>query len=208
MNGLIAKKIGMTQYFMEDGKAIPVTIVKIEKNIIVNIKEKNRDGYNAVVCGIGELKPNKLNKPLLGFFNKNNVKPMKYLKEFRLDDVSLYSIGQEIGVEIFENVNFVDVIGISKGKGFQGVMKRHNFHGGPASHGSKFQRQNGSTGQNTYPAKSFKGIKRAGRMGRERVTVQNLRIISKSEDGLLLIKGAVPGINKGVVIVKKSCKKA
>ncbi len=208
MNGLIGKKIGMTQYFAEDGKVVPVTVIKVEKNIIVNIKNKERDGYNAIVCGIEELKENKVSKPMIGFFNKNSVKPMRYLKEFKINDVSSYSIGQEIGLELFDNVKFVDVTGISKGKGFQGVMKRHNFHGGPASHGSKFHRENGSTGQNTYPSKSFKGVKRAGRMGREKVTVQNLKVISKLEDGILLVKGAIPGINKGIVIIKKAVKKA
>ncbi|HOJ62884.1 MAG TPA: 50S ribosomal protein L3 [Spirochaetota bacterium] len=209
MNGLIGKKIGMTQYFLEDGKPVPVTVVKVEKNVIVNIKSKERDGYNAIVCGIEDLKENKVNKPLKGFFDKNGIKPKRYLREFRVDDLSKYSIGMEFGAEIFDNIKYVDVIGISKGKGFQGVMKRHNFHGGPASHGSKFHRENGSTGQNTYPAKSFKGVKRAGRMGRERVTVQNLKIVGKSnEEGILFIKGAIPGINKGVVVIKKAVKKA
>jgi len=209
MNGLIGKKIGMTQYFLEDGKPVPVTVVKVEKNVIVNIKSKERDGYNAIVCGIEDLKENKVNKLLKGFFDKNGIKPKRYLREFRVDDLSKYSIGMEFGAEIFDNIKYVDVIGISKGKGFQGVMKRHNFHGGPASHGSKFHRENGSTGQNTYPAKSFKGVKRAGRMGRERVTVQNLKIVGKSnEEGILFIKGAIPGINKGVVVIKKAVKKA
>lgn len=208
MNGLIGKKIGMTQYFLENGKVVPVTVVKVEKNVIVNIKNKERDGYNAIVCGIENIKEKKVSKPLIGFFKKNGVEFKRYLKEFRVDDVSSYSIGQEFGVEIFDKVQYVDVTGVSKGKGFQGVMKRHNFHGGPATHGSKFQRQNGSTGQNTYPAKSFKGVKRAGRMGRERVTVQNLKIVGKSDDGVLYIKGAIPGINKGVVIIKKAIKKA
>ncbi|KYC51592.1 MAG: 50S ribosomal protein L3 [Candidatus Methanofastidiosum methylothiophilum] len=209
MNGLIGEKIGMTQCLDEKGRLVPVTVIKVEKNVIVNIKNKERDGYNAIVCGIKDLKLNKVNKPLAGFFEKNSLTPKRFLREIRIDDPSSYSIGQNIGLEIFENVNFVDVTGISKGKGFQGVMKRHNFHGGPATHGSKFQRQNGSTGQNTFPAKSFKGVKRAGRMGRERVTVQNLKIVSKSiQDSILLIKGAIPGIKNGIVLIRKAIKKA
>jgi len=206
MKGLIAKKIGMTQFFLEDGSVVPVTVVKVEKNTIVNIKTKERDGYNAVVLGIEDLKESKVNKAYNGQF-KENLKPKRYLKEFRLDDVSSYKVGQEIGVEVFDGINFVDVAGVTKGKGFQGVMKRHGFHGGRKTHGSKFHRQNGSTGQNTYPARVFKGLKRAGRMGADNVTVQSLRIVNKSE-GLLLIKGAIPGINKGIVTINKAVKKA
>jgi large subunit ribosomal protein L3 len=207
MIGLIGKKQGMTQVFTDDGNVVPVTIIGIEENIVVGKKIIDKDGYNALVIGSFETNEKKLNKPVLGQF-KEKTKLKRVLKEFRVDDPGQYEIGQEIGLEIFENIVFVDVTGTSKGKGFQGVMKRHGFGGGPKTHGSKFHRQNGSTGQSAYPSRGFKGVKRAGRMGNDKVTTQNLKICEvDKENKIVLIKGCVPGVNKGLVFIKKSKKK-
>lgn len=207
MVGLIGEKIGMTHQFNEQGNLIPVTLLKIEKNIVINKRIINKDGYNALIIGAGDIKDKKVKKPYKGQF-KNEVTPKKYLKEFKINDPEKYEIGQQIGLEIFNNNDYVDIIGISKGKGYQGVIKRHHFSGGPKTHGSKFHRHNGSTGQNTYPGRVFKGVKRAGRMGGERRTVQNLKIFNiDNEDNLLIVKGAVPGIKKGIVYINKSKKK-
>ena len=207
MLGLIGTKVGMTQIFSQDGEIIPVTVVKVDKNVIVNLKTEERDGYKSIVVGYDELKPHKVNKVYGGIF-KNDVKPQRYLKEFRVDSVDGFEVGQEIGIDHFEGVDFIDVIGLSKGKGFQGVMKRHNFGGGRKTHGSKFHRQNGSTGQCSYPSRVFKGLKRAGRMGYDRVTVQNLKLVEiDKEKGFALIKGAIPGPNKSLVYINKAIKK-
>lgn len=207
MVGLIGEKIGMTHQFNEQGNLIPVTVLKIEKNIVINKRIINKDGYNALIIGTGDIKEKKVTKPYKGQF-KNEVAPKKHLKEFKISDPEKYEIGQQIGLEIFNNNDYVDIIGISKGKGYQGVVKRHHFAGGPKTHGSKFHRHNGSTGQNTYPGRVFKGIKRAGRMGGDKRTVQNLKIFNiDNEDNLLIVKGAVPGIKKGIVYINKSKKK-
>ncbi len=206
MVGLIGEKIGMTHQFNEQGNLIPVTVLKVEKNIVINKRIINKNGYNALLIGTGEIKDKKVKKPYKGQF-KNEITPKKYLKEFKISDPEKYEIGQQIGLEIFNNNDSVDIIGISKGKGFQGVMKRHNFHGGPKTHGSKFHRWGGSTGQNTYPGRVLKGVKRAGRMGGVKRTVQNLKIFNiDNEDNLLIVKGAVPGIKKGIVYINKSKK--
>ena len=158
--------------------------------------------------GVGEIKEKKMTKPYKGQF-KDGISPKRYLKEFRINDPEKYEIGQEIGLEIFNNNDYVDVIGISKGKGYQGVVKRYGFHGGRKTHGSKFHRANGSTGQCTYPSKVFKGNKRAGRMGGEKITSQNLKIFVIDNDGkLLLVKGAIPGIKKGIVYINQAKKKS
>lgn len=206
MIGLIGQKIGMTQVFLESGKTVPVSVVKIEKNVVVEKKNSQRDGYNALVLGVGDIAEKKISNIYKNKFK--NTTPKKLLKEFRTDKIDDYEIGHEFDVESLNEIQYVDVVGISKGKGTQGVMKRHGFHGGPSGHGSKFHRENGSTGQNTYPSHVFKGVKRAGRMGFEKVTVQSLKVIKiDKENQVVLIQGSVPGRNNCTVYVKKSCKR-
>jgi large subunit ribosomal protein L3 len=207
MLGLIGKKIGMTQVFAEDGKIIPATVIQVEQNWIVNLKNEERDGYKSVVLGYEDIKESKVSKAYSTSFT-DGVTPKRFIKEFRVDDIGSYTVGQTIGVELFEGVKYLDISGVSKGKGFQGVVKRHNFGGGRATHGSKFHRQNGSTGQCSYPSKVFKGNKRAGRMGGENVTVQNLQLVAiDKEKNVVLVKGAVPGANKSLVYLNKATKK-
>ena len=195
MLGLMARKVGMTQVFDETGGLIPVTVVRVEPNVVIAQKTGEKDGYDAVLLGVDELKANRASKPYAGQFPEN-IAPQKTLREFR-DFEKEVAPGDKLGAEVFEGVRYVDVIGVSKGKGFQGVVRRYGFGGGRKTHGSKFHREPGSTGQSTYPHKSFKNIKMPGRMGRERVTVLNLRVVKvDTEKQLVLIRGAVPGINK------------
>jgi len=206
MLGLMARKVGMTQVFDETGSLVPVTVVRVEPNVVVAQKTEEKDGYKAVVLGIDELKQNRAPKPYAGQFPES-ISPMKTLREFR-DFEKEVAPGDKLGAELFDGIRYVDVCGISKGKGFQGVMKRWGFGGGRKTHGSKFHREPGSTGQNTYPHKSFKNRKMPGRMGRERVTVLSLRVVKvDTENQLVLIRGAVPGVNKGLVVVRAAVKK-
>lgn len=206
MLGLMARKLGMTQVFDETGSLVPVTVVRIEQNVVVAQKTEEKDGYKAVVLGIDEVKPGKVSKPYAGQFPEN-ITPMKTIKEFR-DFEKEVTPGEKLGAELFEGIRYVDVSGVSKGKGFQGVVKRFGFGGGRATHGSKFHREPGSTGQNTYPHRTFKNRKLPGRMGRENVTVQSLRVVKvDAEKQLILIRGAVPGNNKGLVVVRAAVKK-
>ena len=206
MLGLMARKVGMTQVFDETGNLVPVTVVRIDPNVVIAQKTEQKDGYKAVLLGIDELKQSRASKPYAGQFPES-ISPVKVLKEFR-DFEKEVAPGDKLGVEVFDGIRFVDVSGVSKGKGFQGVMKRWGFHGGRAAHGSKFHREPGSTGQNTYPHKSFKNVKLPGRMGRENVTVLSLRIVKvDAEKQLLLIRGAVPGVNKGLVVVRAAVKR-
>ena len=204
MLGLIARKLGMTQLYVE-GKAIPVTVLEATEGVITHIKTKEKDGYNAIQVGFIDAKEKRLNKPLLGIFKKAGVSPKKVLKEFRLEDVSNYELKQEIKLDIFEKGEIVDVIGYTKGRGFTGVMKRHNFSGGPDSHGSMFNRRPGSIGQCEFPGRVVKGKKMPGHYGNEKVTIKNLEIVHiDPEKKLIAVKGAVPG-SKGsyVNIIKK-----
>ncbi len=204
MLGLIAKKLGMTQLYVE-GKAIPVTVLEATEGVITHIKTKEKDGYNAIQVGFIDAKEKRLNKPLLGIFKKAGISPKKVLKEFRLEDVSSYELKQEIKLDIFEKGEIVDVIGYTKGRGFTGVMKRHNFSGGPDSHGSMFNRRPGSIGQCEFPGRVVKGKKMPGHYGNEKVTIKNLEIVHiDPEKKLIAVKGAVPG-SKGsyVNIIKK-----
>jgi len=202
----MARKVGMTQVFDETGNLVPVTVVRIDPNVVIAQKTEQKDGYKAVLLGIDELKQSRASKPYAGQFPES-ISPVKVLKEFR-DFEKEVAPGDKLGVEVFDGIRFVDVSGVSKGKGFQGVMKRWGFHGGRAAHGSKFHREPGSTGQNTYPHKSFKNVKLPGRMGRENVTVLSLRIVKvDAEKQLLLIRGAVPGVNKGLVVVRAAVKR-
>jgi large subunit ribosomal protein L3 len=206
MSGLIGKKVGMTQVY-KDGKRIPVTVVQAGPCIVVQKKTEEVDGYQSVQLGFEAQKEHRLTKPELGHFKKANVEPMKHLKEFRVDDVDAYELGQEITVELFEEGTKVDVVGVSKGKGYSGAMKRWNFGGGEKSHGSKFHRALGSTGQHSYPARVFPGKKMPGQYGNVQKTVQNLEIVRiDKENNLIAIKGAIPGARNSVVYITNTVK--
>ncbi|MBN1799085.1 MAG: 50S ribosomal protein L3 [Spirochaetales bacterium] len=206
MLGLLGKKIGMTQIFDENGVLIPVTVVKVEPNVVVGQRTKEKHGYDAVVLGAFKVKANKLKKPIAGQFVKG-VDSVKILREFR-DFEHECKIGDKLGVELFEKIRFVDVKGTTKGKGYQGVMKRHGFAGGVKSHGSKFHRAGGSTGQAAWPSKVLKGTKMAGRMGNAGHTMQNLRIVKiDKEKEVMLVNGAVPGAPNNLVIITRAFKK-
>ena len=208
MNGILAKKIGMTQVFEESGNLVPVTVLQAGPMVVVQKKTVETDGYNAIVVGFGEINEKNVNKPRKGQFKKANASYKRYLREFKVEDVEKYNLGDEITVEIMDGVEFVDVIGTSKGKGTQGVIKRHGFGRGRESHGSKFHRMPGGMGAATWPGKVFKGHRMMGRMVNERVTVQNLKVVRvDKENGIILIKGAVPGPKKGLITVRKAIKK-
>ena len=206
MLGLLARKVGMTQVFDESGNLLPVTVIRIDPNVVIGKKTKETDGYAAVVVGIDEAKKNRVTKSRAGQFPQN-ITPKKKIRELR-DFEKDVAVGDSLGVEVLEGVRYVDVSGVSKGKGFQGVVKRYGFGGGRKTHGSKFHREPGSTGANTYPARTFKNRKLPGRMGRENVTVLSQRVVKiDSEKQLIMVKGAVPGINKGLVLVRAAVKK-
>lgn len=206
MKGLIAKKVGMTQVFDEEGNLTPVTVIHVEPNTVVACKTKEKFGYDAVVLGLGEMKASRVTKPYAGQFAEG-ITPKRHLKEFR-DFETEVAVGDQVGVELFESVRFLDVTAVSKGKGFQGVMKRWDFHGGRASHGSKFHREPGSTGQCTSPGKSFKNVKMPGRMGREKVTVQNLKVVKVDPElKVVMVRGAVPGNKDCMLILRSAVKK-
>lgn len=206
MIGLIAKKVGMTQVFDESGNLIPVTVIRVEPNTVVSLKKEETAGYDAVVLGLDELKATRTSKPYAGQFPEG-VSPKRHLKEFR-DFEGEVAVGDQIGVELFEETRFLDVTATSKGKGFQGVMKRWGYHGGRASHGSKFHREPGSTGHSTTPGRTFKNTKLPGRMGRERVTVQNLKIQKiDPEMKVVMVRGSVPGHKDCTLIIKSAVKK-
>ena len=205
MKGLIAKKVGMTQVFDENGSLTPVTVIRVEPNTVIARKTKETAGYDAVVLGLDDLKKNKVSKSYAGQFPEN-IAPKRTLKEFRDFDGEV-AVGDEVGLELLDGLRYVDVTATSKGKGFQGVMKRWGFHGGRATHGSKFHREPGGTGMCTSPGRTFKNVKLPGRMGRERVTVQNLKVVKiDSEKNLLAVKGAIPGAKNGIVFVRDSIK--
>jgi large subunit ribosomal protein L3 len=207
MIGLIGKKIGMTQVFDDAGRLVPVTVVAVEPNKVIGRKTADKDGYDAIVLGYREMKKIRITKPYAGQFAEG-IAPSKMIRELR-DFTGEAEVGSDLGVTLFEGVRFVDVCAVSKGKGFQGVIKRWGFSGGRNTHGSKFHREPGSTGQRTYPHKTFKNKKMPGRMGRERVTVQNLRLVKVDvENGFMLIRGAVPGPRNCVVVVSSAVKKA
>ena len=206
--GLIGKKIGMSREFYKTGQSIPVTVVKLEKARVIQVIEQEKRGYKAVQVGFGSIKTSKISKPLKGYFTKKNTEPKKKLKEFRVADTEKYKEGNEFGLEIFKDIKFVDVRSKTIGKGFAGVMKRHNFSGLRATHGvSVSHRSHGSTGQRQDPGKVFKGKKMAGHMGDKLRTIQNLEIIkSDLENNLLYLKGSIPGSKNSEVIVKKAAK--
>ena len=206
--GLIGKKIGMSREFYKTGQSIPVTVLKLEKARVIQVIEQEKRGYKAVQVGFGSIKTSKISKPLKGYFTKKNTEPKKKLKEFRVADTEKYKEGNEFGLEIFKDIKFVDVRSKTIGKGFAGVMKRHNFSGLRATHGvSVSHRSHGSTGQRQDPGKVFKGKKMAGHMGDKLRTIQNLEIIkSDLENNLLYLKGSIPGSKNSEVIVKKAVK--
>ncbi len=209
VKGLLGKKLGMTQAWDANNKMIPITVVEAGSNVITQIKNAETDGYTAIQVAYGAIDPRKVNKPDAGHFGKAGVTPRRYLAEIRTQDADTYEVGQELGVDLFEEGQFVDVVGTSKGKGFAGHMKRHGFHGVGASHGShRNHRKPGSIGAGTSPGRVFKGTRMAGRMGQDKVTTLNLTIHGiDSEKGLLLIKGAVPGAKGSLVFVRNAVKK-
>lgn len=204
MIALIGKKIGMTQIFDEKGDVIPVTVIKFEPNAVLSVK--GEEGDATVMLGVGKIKEKKLTKPYKGQF-KDGASPVKLLKEFKRFEKKV-AVGDALGVDVFENVRYVDATAISKGKGFQGVMKRWGYAGGPAAHGSKFHREAGSTWHSTTPGRSFKNTTMPGRMGREKVTIQNLKVVKIDKElSLVMVKGAVPGHKDSTVFLKSAVKK-
>lgn len=203
---ILGIKVGMTQIFDEQGKAVPVTVVEAGPCTVLQKKNHASDGYNAIQVGFYNLKEKQVNKPARGHFKKANVKPLRYVKEFRVTDIGAYEIGQEIKADLFNPGDMVDVVGTSKGKGFAGAVKRHNFARGSMGHGSKYHRRPGSLAAKG-PARVFKGRKLPGHLGGERVTVQGLKVVKVyPERNLILIKGSIPGPRKGLVIIKDSVK--
>ena len=205
---LLGKKIGMTREFYKTGQSVPVTVVKIEKGRVIQVIEEDKRGYKAIQLGFGKIKTSKLTKAMKGFYTKRNTEAKKKLQEFRVQNTEKYKEGNEFGVEIFKDIKFVDIRSKTIGKGFAGVMKRHNFSGLRATHGvSVSHRSHGSTGQRQDPGKVFKGKKMAGHMGNKLRTIQNIEIIkSDIENDLLYLKGSIPGSKNTEVLVKKSVK--
>lgn len=204
---IMAKKIGMTQVFTEAGTFIPVTVLEAGPCVVVQKKTVDTDGYDAVQVGFLEAKAKGVNSPEKGHFAKAEVEPKKFLKEFRLEDISALEVGSEIKADVFEAGEKVDVSGISKGKGYQGPIKRHGQHRGPMGHGSKYHRAVGSLSSGTTPGRVKKGKKMAGHMGSVKVTIQNLEIVrADAERNLILIKGAVPGPKGAILVIKDSVK--
>lgn len=205
---IVGEKVGMTQVWDEDNKIVPVTVIKVSPCRVVQIKTVATDGYDAVQITVGRKDPAKLNRPEAGHFAKHGVAPGTQLVELRLADVSSYEVGQELTAELFAPGEVVDAIGTSKGKGFTGVMKRHNFAGQKASHGTHLvHRMPGSIGQCATPSRVFKGVRMAGHHGNERVTTQNLKIVQADADqNVILVKGAVPGPKGGTVIIRDAAK--
>jgi len=213
---LLGKKSGMIQMFDQNGGLLACTAILVEPNVIAQIKTKEKDGYNAIQLGCGEIKvkdartiEKRVTKPLRGHFKKAGVAPCRHLVEAFCDDVSPFTLGQKLDVTLFQGVEFVDVLGVSKGKGYQGVMKLHNFKGGPAQHGSGFHRHAGSTGMRTSPGRCLPGGPRPSHMGDDNVTVQNLKLVAIDEkNNLLLVEGGVPGAKNGLVVVMEAKKKS
>ena len=197
----------MTQIFTEDGQVVPVTVVEAGPEVVTQIKTVETDGYNAVQVGYEDQKAHRVNKPMNGHYEKAGVAPKKHLAEFRIEDGETYELGQEITVADFEEGMKIDITGISKGKGTQGNIKRHGHHRGPMSHGSKHKRLAGALAAGTYPSRVFKGNKAPGRMGRDKITVQNVVLVKVIADrNLMLVKGAVPGKKGGVVRIRPAIK--
>jgi large subunit ribosomal protein L3 len=207
MKAIIGRKLGMTQIFKEDGTLVPVTVIESDGMVVVQKKTVEKDGYNAIQVGFGKAKERNVNKPKKGHFAKSNVEVKKLLREFLVENPDEYELGQLITVEAFAEGEKVDATGTSKGKGTAGVIKRHGHSRGPETHGSKSHRVTGSLGSSAYPARVIKGMKAAGRMGNEKVTVQNLEVVRvDAGKNLILIKGAIPGPKKGYITIKETVK--
>jgi len=205
MEGILGRKLGMTQIYVEDGTAIPVTVIKAGPCLVVQRKTVGTDGYEAIQLGLVEDKPAKVNQPTAGHFKKAGVAPVRRVEEFPITDGEDLNAGDEVKVSIFAEKEWVDVVGTSKGKGFQGVMKRHGFKGGRATHGSMFHRAPGSIGQSAYPSRVMKGMRGTGRMGGERVTVKNLQVVKvDAEQNLIYLRGAVPGPKTGYLSIHRA----
>ncbi len=206
--GIVGRKVGMTQVFDSDGHVIPVTVIEAGPCYVIQKKTVESDGYNAIQVGFKPKKAHRVNKPLMGHFRKAGKGAFYYLRELKIEDVDNYEVGQEIKADIFHEGEYVDVTGYSKGRGFQGVVKRWGFAGGPSSHGSMFHRAPGSIGQCSFPSRVWKNMKMAGRYGNERVTVLNLKVVKViPEKNLILVRGAVPGARNGLVILRDAVKK-
>lgn len=204
---ILGKKLGMTQIFDENRKLVPVTVIEAGPCFVSQKKTVEKDGYDAIQVAFGDIRESLVNKPKKGHFTKAGIPVKRFVKEFRLEDTSAYEVGSEIKAEVFAAGDKIDVTGISKGKGFQGVIKRHNFSRGPMSHGSKFHRAVGSMGASSDPSRTFKNKKMPGHMGCEKVTIQNLTVVKVyPEKNIILVKGAVPGPNKGLVTIKNAIK--
>jgi len=206
--GLIGKKLGMTQIFTDEG-AIPVTVIEAGPCVVIQKKNAAKDGYEAIQVGYGRKRQKRVTKPLQGHFKKADKGLFSVLKEFRVESSDEYELGAELKADVFEIGDYVDIVGTSKGRGFAGVVRRHGFHGGRATHGSMFHRAPGSIGASADPSRVMKGRKLPGHMGDQRVTVQNLFVLGiRPEMNIILVKGAVPGSNNGIVLIKESIKKA
>lgn len=204
IDGLIGYKLGMTQIFLEGEGLVPVTVLELGPCKVVQVKTPEKEGYQAVQISFGEVKEQRATKPLIGHYKKAKLSPGRYLKEFEGEGLE---VGQVLGSDVFSEGDVVDVTGTSRGKGFQGVMKRYNYSGGPATHGSHFHRAPGSIGQSAYPSHVFKNKGMPGQMGNKKVTTEGLEIVSiRPEENLVLVKGAVPGGQKSLIIVRKSVK--
>lgn len=207
MKGIVGKKVGMTQIFTEAGDVVPVTVIEAKPMVVVQKKTVETDGYNAIQVGFGEVKENKVNRPKKGHYDKAGVAYKRVLKEFAMEDVEAFELGQEISVAVFAEGDHIDATGISKGKGFQGAIKRHNQSRGPMAHGSHYHRAPGSMGSSAAPSRVFKGKKLPGQMGHVKVTVQNLEVVKVDEENnMLLVKGAVPGPKGGMLTLKATVK--
>lgn len=205
VKGLIGRKLGMTQLFDEDGRLVPVTVIEAGPCLVVQRRTQDRDGYQAIQLGFGDVKDKKVNRPMRGHFANRGLAPRRLLREFRVDDVDAYEVGQELKADVFEAGEYIDVTGISRGKGFAGAIKRHGFGRGPMSHGSKYHRGVGSMGAATYPGRVFKGKKLPGHMGGRRVTARGLRVLRVDpERNLLLVEGSVPGARGSYVLVRST----
>lgn len=203
--GILGTKVGMSRLFDDSGEAIAVTIIKAGPCPIVQVKDRQKDGYNALQIGFGQKKEREANKPQIGHFNKSGVPPQRFLREMRTDDIGNYKVGDNLSVSLFSSGELVDITGISKGKGFAGIMKRWNAKGNPASHGSLIHRTIGSVGSSAYPSRIFKGKKMPGRLGGKRVTIKNILVVkSDMNSNLLMVKGAIPGPPNQLLMIKKT----
>lgn len=212
---LLGKKLGMIQLFDDKGHSSACTVIEVQPNVVSQVKTEENDGYKAIQLAADEIVvkdsrtvAKRLSKPLIGHYKKANMQPRRRMLESALESIDEYAVGQSVGVEKFEDVEYIDVTGVSKGKGYQGVIKRHNFAGGPASHGSGFHRHGGSTGMRTSPGRCLPGQKMPGHMGAEKVTVQNLRVVSvDAKENVIIVEGAIPGPRNGLVYISSAKKR-